>query len=88
MKLNPHGKFTRFNKQNPKAYAVCDRSGLWCMHEDLVKDEQFAGEGIYWTGMWVNPRFRDVPNPQQLTPRILADPYPIKYPRPEVSSDD
>ena len=83
-----HGKFTRFRKDAPKAWAICDISGLRCMHSDLVKHMEYAGDGLYWTGYWVNKKFLDKPNPQLLTPRIYADPYPVQYPRPDIPEND
>lgn len=83
-----HGKYTRFSKSKPRAYAVCDLSGLWCMHSDLRKHMDYAGEGLVWKGYWVNKRFLDKPNPQLLAPKIYADPYPIPYPRPEIPQDN
>ena len=77
------GKYQKFSFKRPRARAVCQISGLDCMREDMVKQMEYAGNGLYWKGIWVNKKFADKPNPSLLAPRICADPYPIHLPVPE-----
>lgn len=77
------GRYIKFNPRKPKAWAVCDYSGMYCMHHDLVKQMQYAGNGLIWTGLLVNKEFADIPNPQMLTPILMPDPIPIEMPRPD-----
>lgn len=78
----PKGRFVRINSNNPDAVARCDRSGQLCMHKDLVKQMEYRGTGLVWTGLWVNRYFADIPNPQSLNPVIKPDPVPVDHPRP------
>lgn len=83
----PHGKYSKVNPNQPIALARCDISGLLCSHQDLVKQMRYTGRGAAWTGLWVNKRFADKLNPQELTPIIQADPMPVKNARPDPLSD-
>lgn len=78
----PKGRWVTINPQNPDAVARCDRSGQLCNHSDLVKQMDYRGTGLIWTGLYVNKYFLDVPNPQNLNPVIKPDPVPVQNPRP------
>lgn len=78
----PHGRWVRINPNSPDAVARCDRSGLICNYNDLVKQMDYRGLGLVWTGLYVNKYFADVPNPQSLNPVIKPDPVPVEHPRP------
>jgi hypothetical protein len=77
------GKWTRVNFNNPEPIAFCDLSGMLCMQTDLIKQMRYQGTGPQWTELYVNPRFADVPNPQDLTPILTADPEPVILARPQ-----
>lgn len=78
----PKGTWVRIKPNNPDAVARCDRSGQLCNYNDLVKQMDYRGEGLIWTGLYVNKYFLDVPNPQSLNPVIMPDPIPVDHPRP------
>lgn len=78
----PHGRWVKINEQNPDAVARCDRSGQLCNYNDLVKQMDYRGLGLVWTGLYVNKYFLDEPNPQSLNPVIRPDPPPLEHPRP------
>jgi hypothetical protein len=78
----PKGRFVKIDPDNPDAVARCDRSGQLCNHQDLVKQMDFRGSGIVWTGLYVNKYFLDEPNPQSMNPVIMPDPIPVQNPRP------
>ena len=78
----PHGRFVKIDEANPDAVARCDRSGLLCNYNDLVRQMDYRGLGLIWTGLYVNKYFVDVPNPQSLNPVIRPDPPPLEHPRP------
>jgi len=48
---------------------------------------EYKGTALVWTGFWVNKVFADKPNPQNLVPVLLPDPYPIYSPRPDDSKN-
>lgn len=78
----PKGTWVRIRPENPDAVARCDRSGQICNYNDLVKQMDYRGTGLIWTGLYVNKYFYDKPNPQNLNPVIKRDPVPLEHPRP------
>lgn len=85
--LSRKGKYTKIDRNNPMAVGRCDYSGFLCRHADLIKQMEYRGNSLVWTGFWVNKVFADKPNPQNLTPVLLPDPRPILNPRPDDSNN-
>lgn len=83
MRVRNHGKYTKMRKDNPRAYGLCDYSGMDVRHMDMVRQMEYRGSGLVWTGFYVNSRFADIPNPQNLSPLIRLDPVPVNNPRPD-----
>jgi hypothetical protein len=83
MQVNNHGKYTKMSKRYPRGIARCDYSGLMVRQASMKRQYEYRGTGLVWTGFMVNPKFSDVPNPQNLTPLIKADPVPIVNTRPD-----
>ncbi len=83
MRIRNHGKYTRQNRRNPKGLGVCDYSGLMVRHSDMIRQLEYRGTGKVWTGYWVNPKFADACNPQNLIPLIRLDPIPLDHARPD-----
>lgn len=65
----------RIGDQNAKAQ--CDRTGLICRKKDLVRQMEYNGTGLYWTGLYVHKSVAYTPNPASLVPPILKDPKPV-----------
>lgn len=84
----PKGKWVKIRANNPDAVARCDRSGQLCNYSDLVKQMDYRGTGLIWTGLYVNKYFLDEPNPQNLNPVIKRDPVPLEHPRPWETTQD
>lgn len=82
-----HGKYTHMQRKNPRGIGRCDYSGLMVRQETMVAQMQYAGTGLFQTGLRVNPKFQDTPNPQNLTPLILLDPPPLVNARPDSQID-
>jgi len=78
----PKGRFLRFDPNAPQGAGVCDLSGMYVNYADLVKQMEYRGKGLVWTGLWVAKQFADEPNPQNLTPVPRGDPKPFKHARP------
>ncbi len=76
------GKYWRFDPLNPDAIGQCDLTGLVVKYSDLVKQMEYRGNGLVWTGWWVFKDRADKPNPQNLTPPFKVDPQPLDHPRP------
>jgi len=83
MRIGSKGKYTRQNKQKPRGIGTCDYSGLMVRHSNMIQQYQYRGNGLVWTGFWVNPKFADKPNPQDLVPIIRLDPVPLNHARPD-----
>lgn len=83
MRIGAKGKYTRQMRSKPRGLGVCDYSGLMVQHAKMVKQYEYAGMGLYWTGFYVNPKYQDVPNPQNLIPIIKLDPVPLDHARPD-----
>ena len=82
MRNSPKGKYVRVDIDNPRALGICDHSGFVFNRCDMVKQYQYIGDSLQWTGLIVGKPFADVPN-EQARPDILPpDPIPVLYPRP------
>jgi hypothetical protein len=82
MARSPQGKHVRIDPNNPEAVGMCDRSGFLYMRKDLVKQMEWRGNDLVWTGFFVGRDQLDVPNQQSRTPILKPDPVPVKDPRP------
>jgi hypothetical protein len=69
--------------RSPRAIGTCDYSGFLVQHSSLIKQMEYSGAGLVWTGYYVHPKFADQPNPQNLSPPIVRDPKPILNARPD-----
>ena len=84
---NPQG-FARTSRRKPQAFAICDTCGLQYNRVDLVKNMEYMGNELRWTGFLVCTRTcNDKPQPQLTTPILPRDPQPIDQPRPEQFFD-
>lgn len=63
------------------AWGKCDKTGLPTMYRDLVPQLEFVGNRLQWTGLMVNEKDLDEPQPQLCTPPIKIDPLPVSNPR-------
>lgn len=66
---------------NLDAWGKCDRTGLPTMYRDLVPQMEYDGDSLRWTGLMVNIKDLDKPNPQLANPPLKADPLPVNNPR-------
>jgi len=73
---------------NPRAFAVCDRCGIWSQLNHLNWQYQYAGPRLQNLRLLVCDICLDTPQPQ-LKPRILPpDPVPVMNARPELFDID
>lgn len=61
---------------------TCDYSGFPFSRSDLVKQYEWRGNQLVWTGAIVGRPFVDEPNEQNRPPRIKGDPKAVQNPRP------
>ena len=83
MQVRNHGKYTKMNKNSPRAIGTCQGSGLMARLSDIVIQKEYRGRGLVSTGKRIYKKFLDDPNPQNLTPRIKLDPVPVPNARPD-----
>ncbi len=61
---------------------TCDYSGFPFSRSDLVKQYEWRGNQLVWTGAIVGRPFVDEPNEQNRPPQIKGDPKALQNPRP------
>lgn len=69
---------------NPRARAMCERCSQIVFHDQLLKQMEFRGNKLMWTGIFVCSRCIDQPQPQDRTVLLRPDPEPVRDPRPEM----
>lgn len=75
------GKRVTIDFDNPEALGICDYTDFVFSHKDLVKQMEWRGDNLVWTGWMVGRPYVDVPNEQNRPPLVKDDPRPIKDPR-------
>lgn len=71
------------NPSSPRAFAVCDRCGIWYNHHELTWQYDFRGKTLQNLRILVCETCLDEPQPQ-LKPRVIPpDPLPVKDARTE-----
>lgn len=78
---NPHGKYVTIDPRHPKALGICDLTGFVFRRQDLVKQMEWRGNALVWTGFYVGKPFLDTPNEQNRPPILPPDPVPVVDPR-------
>jgi hypothetical protein len=81
MTYRPKGKHVRINEDNPDALGICDYTGFVFNRIDLVRQMEWRGNALVWTGFYVGRPYLDVPNEQNRPPILPPDPVPIREPR-------
>ena len=70
--------------RTPRAFAVCDRCGIWYNHDQLSWQFDWAGASLINKRILVCRPCTDVPQNQLRSIVLPADPVPIKNPRVEL----
>lgn len=81
MTYNPKGKHVTVDPSSPDALGICDYTGFVHKRSDLVKQMEWRGNAIVWTGFYVGRDYVDVPNEQLRPPILPPDPVPVREPR-------
>lgn len=87
MSYRPHGR-AEVDPSSPRAFAVCDRCGVWYNHCDLSSQWEWAGQTQIDMGILVCYRCLDDLQPQQRTIILPPDPLPVYQARVELSTID
>lgn len=77
----PTGKYVTVDKDNPEAVGICDYSGFVFPRKDLIRQMEWRGNRLVWTGFLVGRPYVDQPNPQLRPPILPPDPIPVINPR-------
>ena len=83
----PKGKHVIIDPDHPKALGICDATGFVFRHCDLVKQMEWRGNALTWTGFMVGKPYVDTPNEQLRVPLLRPDPIPIALPRGQQPSN-
>lgn len=75
------GKNVKIDSTAPQGLGVCDDSGFDFNHVDLVKQMEWRGNSLVWTGLMVGMPYLDVPSEQNRPPIAKGDPKTLKNPR-------
>lgn len=75
---------TSFNENASTVMPIgqCDISKFVVYKKDLVPYMEYAGTTLYNTGILAHKMFVDLPQPANLSPRVVLDPEPVMNPRP------
>lgn len=87
MSLRPKGKHVTVDISNPQALGICDYTGFVHKHSDLVKQMEWRGNALTWTGLYVGKDYADIPNEQLRPPILPPDPIPIVNARPQYPTN-
>lgn len=82
MSYQPKGKHVIIDPEHPQALGICDRSGFVFLRKDMVRQMEWRGDDLAWTGFFVGVPYLDMPNEQGRPPILPSDPIPIRDPRP------
>ncbi|MGL5716277.1 MAG: hypothetical protein ACRCX2_24880 [Paraclostridium sp.] len=74
-------KYVVIDPKNPAALGECDDSGFTFNRKDLVKQMEWRGDNLVWTGLMVGKPYLDVPQEQNRPPIVKNDPRPVINPR-------
>lgn len=77
----PKGKHVTVDADSPMALGICDKTGFVFKRMDLVRQMEWRGNSLIWTGFMVGKPYVDQPNPQLRPPILPPDPVPVKDPR-------
>ena len=75
------GKYVQINTDHPQALGVCDESGFVFNHNQLVKQMEWRGNNLVWTGLMVGKPYLDKPSQQNRPPITKDDPKTVTTPR-------
>lgn len=81
MSHRPHGKHVLIDSSSPSALGICDYTGFVFLRKDLVRQMEWRGNALVWTGFYVGKPYADVPNQQNRPPILPPDPIPVRDPR-------
>src|SRR5271167_399070 len=87
MSYRPKGKHVSIDIQSPRALGICDYTGFIFNRQDMVRQMEWRGNRLVWTGLYLGKPYLDVPNQQYRPPVLEPDPVPIQDPRPPQGTD-
>jgi hypothetical protein len=81
MSYRPKGKHVIIDENSPKALGICDKTQFVFRRMDLIRQMEYRGNALVWTGFYVGRPYADVPNNQLRPPVLPPDPVPVREPR-------
>jgi len=86
MSDRPKGKHVFVDQDSPQALGICDKTGFVFKRIDLIRQMEWRGNALTWTGFMVGKPYVDIPNEQLRPPILPPDPVPVKWPRTQKPS--
>jgi len=86
MSYRPKGKHVLIDSDNPEALGICDKTQFVFKRKDLIKQMEWRGNALVWTGFLVGRPYVDTPNEQLRPPILPPDPVPTVQPRLQQST--
>ena len=80
------GRYVKKGSLEP--IGVCDYSGFFFSKSDLIKQMEWRGNSLVWTGFMVGRPFLDIPSEQNRPPFIKGDPKIVDTARPNDKGED
>jgi hypothetical protein len=84
MSNRPHGQHVYIDDDYPQALGICDVTGFIFLRQDLVRQMEWRGNALVWTGLYVGRPYVSMPNEQNRPPISFPDPRAIIDPRPQI----
>jgi hypothetical protein len=81
MTYGTKGSHVTIDNDHPRALGICDYTGFVHLRSDLVKQMEWRGDNLVWTGFYVGKDYVDTPNEQGRPPLLPPDPVPVQDPR-------
>lgn len=81
MSYRPKGKHVSIDPSYPQALGICDKTGFVFNRKDLIRQMEWRGNALVWTGFYVGRCYADTPNEQLRNPILPPDPVPVAEPR-------
>ena len=72
---------------NPIGVGRCAKSNFMVPRNELVKQMEWRGDSLVWTGHWVWNKFADKPNPQLRRDNLKPDPETVFPALPDHADD-
>lgn len=86
MSNRPHGVNVYIDQDYPSALGICDVTGFVFPRHEMVRQMEWRGNALVWTGLYVGRPYASSPNECNRPPISFPDPIAVRDPRVQQSS--